>query len=48
MGLTLAKVNIVGPAILDSANITEFKDKKPTNFSLVEFLENKRNPSQSC
>jgi len=39
MGLTLAKLNIVGPAILDSSDISEFKDKQPTNISLVEILE---------
>jgi len=39
MGLALAKLNIVSPAILDSSDISEFKDKQPTYISLVEILE---------
>ncbi|EAL58576.1 envelope protein [Wolbachia endosymbiont of Drosophila ananassae] len=41
MGLTLAKLNIVSPAILDGAEVSEFRDKQPINInsSLVEILE---------
>jgi len=36
MGLALAKLNIVSPAILDSYDIGEFKDRQPANISLKE------------
>ncbi len=40
MGLTLAKLNIVSPAILDGADVSEFRHKQPIIYiSLVEILE---------
>jgi len=37
--LTLAKLNIVSPAILDSSDIGEFRDRHPIDVSLIELLE---------
>jgi len=38
MGLTLAKLNIVSPAILDSSDIGEFRDRQ-IDVNLIELLE---------
>lgn len=41
MVLTIAKINILSPAILYGADLNEFRDKPPVNIniSLVEILE---------
>jgi len=39
MGLPRAKLNIVCPAILDSSDIGEFRDRQPIDVSLIELLE---------
>jgi len=39
MGLALAKLHIVSPAILDSSDIGEFRDRQPIDVSLIELLE---------
>ncbi len=39
MGLTLAKLNIVSPSILDETDIGEFRDRQPIDISLIELLE---------